>query len=147
MFLIVFRRSWRVIQTRFCLGQNDSNWHVLKELSAAMCLRCAGDVCNFWDLFLKSSWFIVGLFRRKFESGRHGSLRAGGGATLGHWVQHGKDQGWVPLSTDKKADGERRRLDSVRWLELTRMEDRLDNYRRFGNYDLETTLWELRLGN
>ena len=27
------------------------------------------------------------------------------------------------------------------------MEDRLDNYRRFGNYDLETTLWELRLGN
>ena len=89
----------------------------------------------------------MGLFRWKFESGRHGSLRAGGGATLGHWVQHGKDQGWVPLSTDKKADGERRRLDSVRWLELTRMEDRLDNYRRFGNYDLETTLWELRLGN
>ena len=27
------------------------------------------------------------------------------------------------------------------------MEDRLDNYRRFGNYDLETTIWELRLGN
>ncbi|CAL1164476.1 unnamed protein product [Cladocopium goreaui] len=30
---------------------------------------------------------------------------AGGGATLGHWVQHGKDQGWVPLSTDKKVSG------------------------------------------
>ena len=27
------------------------------------------------------------------------------------------------------------------------MEHRSDNYRRFGNYDLETTLWELRLGN
>ena len=27
------------------------------------------------------------------------------------------------------------------------MEDRLDTYRRFGNYDSETTLWELRLGN
>ena len=53
LFLIVFRRSWWVIQTRFCLGQNESNWHVWKELSAAMCSRCAGDVCNFWDLILE----------------------------------------------------------------------------------------------
>eukprot|EP00435_Cladocopium_sp_Y103_P073039 s179_g42.t1 len=27
------------------------------------------------------------------------------------------------------------------------IKDRLDNYRRFGNYDLETTVWKLRLGN
>jgi len=32
-------------------------------------------------------------------------------------------------------------------MNIDMMEDRLDNYRRFGNYDLETTIWELRLGN
>ena len=35
---------------------------------------------------------------------------------------------------------------SIFWDSIA-MEDRLGNYRRFGNYDLETTIWELRLGN
>jgi len=80
--------------------ENAGLWQCVND-ALAMCLRCLTFATKSWSL--GSSWVVLRSLW-KFESCN--SLRAGGGATLGHWVQHGKDQGWVPLSADKKADGE-----------------------------------------
>ena len=96
---------------------NSQNSHHFRSL---LCSRASrgpyGGVIKFDQTMRARTWLDANSLKERsvtvdtsddrfltISYGKSDSLRGGGGATLGHWVQHGKDQGWMPLTAEHKA--------------------------------------------